>query len=82
MLGEKHSLTNDFPELKQVIEERLESDPAFVKENKKYTQVDKEIRILELNNAPIDDDEMHRLKQERALLKDELYAKLTGNPIM
>ena len=81
MLGEDHSLANDFPELEDKINELMASDPSFEQENKRYKALDKEIRKLEMNRAPIDDEEMTRLKQERAVLKDELYAKLTGNPV-
>ena len=77
MLGEDHSLASDFPELKDTINNLIKSDPSFAAENKQYTALDKEIRKLEMNNAPIDDDEMTRLKHKRALFKDDLYAKIT-----
>ncbi len=79
MLGEDHSLIVDFPELETTIVELMQSDAEFAKENKKYTALDKEIRTLELRNAPIDDDEMHRMKSERAFLKDALYRKITSS---
>ncbi|BCL68616.1 conserved hypothetical protein [Vibrio nigripulchritudo MADA3029] len=79
MLGEDHSLIVDFPELETEIQKLMQSDTEFAQENKKYTQLDKEIRSLELRNAPIDDDEMHRMKSERAFLKDALYKKLTSS---
>lgn len=77
MLGEDHSLVSDFPELEQDIKALTASDAAFAEENKKYTNLDRSIRKLELNNSPIDDDEMHKMKQERAFLKDALYDRLT-----
>ncbi len=76
MLGEIHSLINDFPEYRDTITQRLTTDDAFAAKNKHYNQLDKEIRVLELNNNPIDDDEMSKLKQQRAELKDELYHQL------
>ena len=78
MLGEKHSLDNDFPQYKELIAKLSSSDEAFAKKSKHYHQLDKEIRVLELNNAPIDDTAMHQLKHERAMLKDELYQQLVS----
>ncbi len=76
MLGEDHSLLNDFPEHEKTINALSKSDQTFVQENKLYTRLDKEIRKLELRNEPIDDLEMQRLKLERAQLKDALYSRL------
>ena len=76
MLGEDHSLQNDFPELVEVISRLLESDASFVQDNKRYTALDKEIRSLELRGGPIDDQAMHQLKHDRAELKDSLYQRL------
>lgn len=78
MLGENHSLVNDFPEFTDVIAGLLESDPDFAKDNKEYTAMDKEIRVLELNGAPIDDEAMHKLKHDRAEMKDSLYKRLVA----
>lgn len=76
MLGENHSLLNDFPEFADVIASLTESDSTFVEDNKRYTAIDKEIRVLELNGGPIEDEAMHKLKHDRAELKDALYQKL------
>ena len=76
MLGEKHSLDNEFPEYQDTIAMLTENDEFFAKENKYYTALDNEIRILELNYAPIGDVAMQQLKLERAALKDELYEYL------
>lgn len=76
MLGENHSLINDFPQFQDKIIQLTESDQAFAESNKKYTNLDKEIRTLELNGAPIDDESMHQLKHDRAELKDNLYQRL------
>lgn len=79
MLGENHSLVIDFPELEESISKLVHSDESFTKENKRYTELDKEIRSLEMRNAPIEDNEMRLLKQKRALLKDSLLKKLTNH---
>lgn len=76
MLGENHSLINEFPEYQEIITRLIESDEVFAKDTKHYNALDKEIRILELNDAPIDDEAMHQLKHDRAVLKDALYQRL------
>ncbi|MEC4725102.1 YdcH family protein [Shewanella sp. D64] len=73
MLGENHSLIHEFPEYKDVIAMLSKSNEAFAKQAKKYNLLDAEIRKLELNGAPIDDEAMHQLKHDRAVLKDALY---------
>ena len=76
MLGEDHSLIHEFPECKDIIVKLTQSDDVYAKDSKRYNDLDKEIRELELNGAPIDDDAMHELKNERAELKDTLYQRL------
>ncbi|WP_298441900.1 YdcH family protein [uncultured Ferrimonas sp.] len=76
MLGEEHSLANDFPELKQTIAQLLATDMDFLAQNKKYTAMDKEIRKLELAGGPIVDEAMQQLKLDRAEMKDKLYRRL------
>ncbi|GIU24027.1 hypothetical protein TUM4644_18160 [Shewanella colwelliana] len=76
MLGEDHSLINEFPEYQTVIVKLSQNDPAFLKGASRYNALDKEIRELELNGAPIDDEAMHLLKHDRAELKDSLFQRL------
>jgi uncharacterized protein YdcH (DUF465 family) len=78
MLGEDHSLVNEFPAHKDKISKLNKSDSIFADNAKRYHLLDSEIRKLELNNAPIDDEALHQLKQERAQLKDSLYLKITN----
>ncbi|RBW42632.1 hypothetical protein DS885_15175 [Psychromonas sp. B3M02] len=77
MLGEDHSLLNEFPAHKDKIIELNQTDPAFASSAKRYHQLDSEIRKLELRNAPIEDEPFHQLKHERAGLKDSLYLQIT-----
>ena len=77
MLGEDHSLVNEFPAHKDKIVALTQSDTAFAAQAKRYHLLDSEIRKLELNNAPIDDEAFHQLKFERAELKDMLYLMIT-----
>ncbi|RLQ21787.1 DUF465 domain-containing protein [Seongchinamella sediminis] len=76
MLGEDHSLFNDFPEKSDVINKLMETDPDFAAEAKRYHALDKEIRTLELRNSPIEDQAMQQLKHDRADMKDALYQRL------
>ncbi|KXF83498.1 YdcH family protein [Enterovibrio coralii] len=76
MLGENHSLMNEFPEFKNLIEELAGSNAAFASEMKEYNALDKKIRVLELNDSPINDDAMRQLKHDRAVMKDALHLQL------
>ncbi|NYR12465.1 YdcH family protein [Pseudoalteromonas sp. MIP2626] len=76
MLGEDHSLTQDFPEHLNTIKKLNSNDQEFADKAKKYNALDKEIRTLELQDAPIDDEEMLQLKHDRVVLKDWLHQQL------
>jgi len=76
MLGEDHSLTNDFPEHTNTINTLNKSNADFADKAKQYNKLDKEIRVLELDGAPISDEQMHQLKHDRSELKDWLYQRL------
>lgn len=76
MLGEKHSLLNDFPEYEEVIVKLVQENEAFAADAKRYHTLDGEIRGLELDGAPIDDEAMHQLKHDRSELKDSLYQRI------
>ncbi len=73
MLGENHSLVNEFPAYKQTIAQLIQVNKNFAANAERYHLLDTEIRQLELNNAPIDDESLHQIKHERAMLKDLLY---------
>lgn len=76
MLGEDHSLTKEFPEYINTIATLHTENAEFATKAKKYNAIDKEVRVLELKDAPIDDQSMHQLKLDRAELKDWLHQKL------
>lgn len=78
MLGEIHSLINDFPEMEDAIMKLSKTDDKFQALNEKYDLVDEKIRQLELQASPVADDAMHVLKHERAELKDKLYQALVS----
>ncbi|WED23746.1 YdcH family protein [Vibrio sp. JC009] len=76
MLGENHSLLNEFPEFKELIAKLVESDNVFANDTRKYNSLDEEIRNLELNGSPVIDQSMHQMKHDRSVLKDSLYQRL------
>ena len=76
MLGEDHSLSEDFPEYKDTISRLVEKDHDFSRDTTKYNELDKQIRMLELDDAPISDEDMQQKKLDRAALKDVLYNQL------
>ncbi len=78
MLGENHSLLNDFPNNSDSILNLTRSDGLFAKNAKHYHALDKEIRTLEMRDSPIEDNSMHRLKHQRAELKDMLYRRIVN----
>ncbi len=76
MLGEDHSLIHEFPEYRDIVVKLSQSNQAFAKGAKHYDALDKEIRKLELQGSPINDEAMHQLKHNRVELKDSLYQRL------
>ena len=76
MLNENHALIFDFPEFKQDIVHLNHKDPVFEEQSKQYHLLDYEIRQLEIDGSPTDDEHMHQLKVQRANLKDVLFQKL------
>ncbi|MGB5996723.1 YdcH family protein [Marinomonas sp.] len=76
MLGEDHAIIIEFPEYKEKISELNKTDSNFAEHARRYHALDQEIRQLELDNAPIDDEAMHQLKHDRASLKDVIYQRL------
>lgn len=72
-----HQLYTEFPEFRERIDTLREGDPKFSEKLTRYTELDQEIEGLEKRESPIGDDKMHRLKQWRAQLKDELYAEIS-----
>ena len=76
MLNENHALIFDFPEYKQDIVYLNYKDEAFTKLSKQYHLLDYDIRQLEIDGSPTDDEHMHQLKLQRANLKDVLFQRL------
>jgi len=77
MLGEHHDdLAREFPELKERVHQLKVSDPEFAKMYEEYQAVDKEVYRIEERIETASDAYTEDLKKKRALLKDQLYARL------
>ncbi|MCK7550205.1 YdcH family protein [Marinobacter goseongensis] len=73
----KHELHAEFPQYSGLIDELKAKDVKFQEQLKQYSSLDQEIVGLELRDSPIGDDKLHRMKQKRAQLKDDIYQALT-----
>ncbi|MDA0118212.1 YdcH family protein [Vibrio sp. T11.5] len=78
MLGEDHSLLSEFPQYKDTIRALAKMDDNFLSEMQSYDSLDKEIRKLELMDSPLSDEEMHKMKHDRAVMKDDLHKRLVS----
>jgi uncharacterized protein YdcH (DUF465 family) len=76
MLSEHHDIDHEFPEYHQRLEKLVAVDEEFAAEVAKHDKIDNEIRELEELGQPISDEEIEKLKFERAELKDKIYARL------
>jgi uncharacterized protein len=76
MLGEKHDLIHEFPELEGKIEAMRESNEPFASLMNQYDDLDARVRKLEELGTPVADETIEDLKKERLLLKDRLYELL------
>ncbi|BAJ00620.1 YdcH family protein [Shewanella violacea] len=79
MLNENHALIFDFPEYKQDIVYLNYKDETFTTLSKQYHLLDYDIRQLEIDGSPTDDEHMHQLKLQRANLKDLLFQQLKAH---
>ncbi|EDM49226.1 YdcH family protein [Marinobacter algicola] len=71
-----HELHNEFPQFGELIDELRKNDPTFQHHFRQYAELDQEIEGLERRDAPIGDDQLHQMKQQRLQLKDDLYKTL------
>lgn len=74
-----HELHKEFPQYSDLIDELKSNDPGFDEQFREYAELDQEIEGLEKRDSPISDDKLHRMKQKRAQLKDNLYQALVSN---
>ncbi len=73
MLSEHHDIIHEFPEFHTMIDKLRASDKEFDSLVAKHDSLDDEIRRLEELQQPISDEEMEKMKFERAALKDRVY---------
>ena len=76
MLSEHHDINHEFPEFHAKLEKLRRSDSAFDSLVAKHDYIDDEIRRLEEKQQPTSDEEMEKMKYERAALKDKVYELL------
>ena len=73
MLSEHHDINHEFPEFHKKLERMRLADKAFDSLVAKHDYIDDRIRRLEELQQPTSDEEMEKLKYERAALKDQVY---------
>ncbi len=76
MLSEHHDINHEFPEYHQRLESLAGVDPDFAAMVAQHDKIDDDIRELEEMGQPISDEEIEKMKFERAELKDRIYARL------
>lgn len=76
MLGENHSIHHEFSQYHDLIDNLMKEDFHFKKLVDEYNQLDKEIRVIEVNGAQIEDLTFEQMKKRRIQLKDEVFAIL------
>lgn len=73
MLSEHHDIVHEFPEYHRMIESLRIADKEFDSLVARHDFLDDEIRNLEERQQPISDEEIEKMKFERAALKDRVY---------
>ncbi len=76
MLAEHHDIDHEFPEYHQRLEALAGVDPGFAAMVTRHDKIDDDIRELEEMGQPIADEEIEKMKFQRAELKDRIYARL------
>lgn len=79
MLSEHHDISHEFPEYHRMIEALRVTDKNFDALVAKHDFIDDEIRLLEEKQSPISDEEIEKMKFQRASLKDQIYQLLRAN---
>ncbi|WP_298445235.1 DUF465 domain-containing protein [uncultured Ferrimonas sp.] len=74
-----HALTKEFPEYLDKIKHLRLNDLPFREACDQYHELDKQIRLLEQNDIPTEDQVFSQMRFERAHLKDKLYDQLRSN---
>jgi len=73
---EHHDIDHEFPELHETLVAMRGKDEAFDHLVDQHDKLDDEIRKLEERQLPVSDEEIEKMKFERAALKDRIYSHL------
>jgi len=76
MLSEHHDIDHEFPEYHEKLEALVAADKEFAELVAKHDKLDNEIRELEELGQPIADENIEKMKFERAEMKDVIFARL------
>jgi uncharacterized protein YdcH (DUF465 family) len=76
MLSEHHDISHELPEYNEVLEALRASNPEFDKLVTNHDRLDDEIRQLEERQSPISDEEIEKMKFQRAAMKDRIFETL------
>ena len=76
MLSEHHDIAHEFPDLEDILVALRAADPGFDSTVQRHDELDNEIRELEERQQPISDEEIEKLKYQRAALKDQIFQRL------
>src|SRR5688572_16727119 len=79
MLSEHHDIVHEFPEYHRIIATLRATDKPFDSLVAKHDFLDDEIRILEERQQPVSDQEIEKMKFERAALKDQIYQTIRSH---
>lgn len=81
MLSEHHDISHEFPEYNRILDELRATDADFDAIVARRDSLDDEIRELEECQQPISDEEIEKMKFERANLKDRIYQALRASAV-
>lgn len=76
MLGEKHTLFNDFPHHRETINQLKSNDASFAHLCDRYDQVDREVYDIEMGEIASSEAHLEECKVRRVQLKDALYQRI------
>lgn len=66
-----------FPEFREKITELKTTDHHFMRLFEQHNALDQKVKSMESSITPASHDEIEKLKKEKLLLKDQLFAILT-----
>ncbi len=76
MLGEKHDLIHELPEMREQIHLLKTTDSHFARLYSEYHEVEHEVRRIEEGLETVSDDYLEERKKIRLNLKDQLFSML------